>query len=56
MPARLRRILPITLLLLACVIASHGQAAEPSACGPDMAGSPCGEAQVAGAGVKSTPD
>lgn len=48
MPARLCRILPIALLLLACIIASHGQAAEPSACGPDIAGSPCGEEQVAG--------
>lgn len=36
------------MLLLACIIAGHGQAAEPSACGPDIAGSPCGEEQVAG--------
>ncbi len=48
MRACLCRILPIALLLLACVIARHGWAAEPSACGPDVAGSPCGEEQVAG--------
>lgn len=48
MRACLCRILPIALLLLACAISSHGQAAEPFACGPDVAGSPCGEEQVAG--------
>lgn len=48
MPACLRRIVPIALLLLACVIAGNGRAAESFACGPDVAGSPCGEEQVAG--------
>lgn len=48
MPASLCRILRIALLLFACLPGRPGQAAEPAACGPDRAGSPCGEEQVAG--------
>lgn len=36
------------MLLFACLPGSPGRAAEPAACGPDRAGSPCGEEQAAG--------